>query len=105
MTKQGKYYSGSHQTNSTVNDTGSWTNMIVTYFFGSSPDNDATLSARTSNVSIVNYLAHEIGKDSATGRYIETAFRSDVHVVECGFVNEVDTDTMYQANAARGSYR
>ena len=72
--------------------------------FGSSPDNDATHSARTSNVSIVNYLTDEIGKDSATGRYIETAFRSDVHVVECGFVNEVDTDTMYKANAAGGSY-
>ncbi len=104
VTKQGTYYSGFYQTNSTVNDTGSWTNMIVTYFFGSSPDNDATHSARTSNISIVNYLAHGIGKNSATGGYIETAFRSDVHVVECGFVNEVDNDTIYQANAAGGSY-
>jgi hypothetical protein len=78
--------------------------MIVNHFFGSSSDNDATNSARTSNIFIVNYLAHRIGKDSATGGYTETAFRSDVHVVECGFVNEVDVDTIYQASVAGGSY-
>jgi len=102
VTKQGTCYGGFAQTKSAVNRTGFWKNMIVTHFFGSSPDNDVTHSARTSNISIVNYLAHGIGRDPA-GKYIETAFRSDVHVVECGFVRKADA-TIYQANAAGGSY-
>jgi len=102
-TKQGTDYAGFYESNANINNTGSWTNILVSYFFGSSPDNDATFLARTSNISIVNYLAHGIGI-SATGAYVETAFRSDIHVVECGFVNTLENGTIYQANGAGGSY-
>jgi len=102
-TNQGMDYVGFYQQDPDVNATGSWTNTLVTYFFGLAPDNDVTFPAKTANISIVNYLAHGVGK-SSTGRFIETAFRSDVHVVECGFVNMLENGTTYQANAAGGSY-
>jgi hypothetical protein len=96
---------GLYESNTTVNDTGSWTNILVTSFFGLAPDNDFTFPAKTANISIVNYLAHGIGKAPIqTGTFLETAFRSDVHVVECGFVNTLENGTEYQANAAGGSY-
>jgi hypothetical protein len=103
-TKQGAYYAGFYESDSSINNTGSWINMITTYFFGLSPDNDVTFPAKTSNISIVNYLAHGVGKDPTTGGYMETAIRSDVHVAECGFINTLENGTMYQANAAGGSY-
>jgi len=85
-----------------INDT-KWLTILVTYVFGSSPDNNARYQ-KTSNISIVNYLASRIELSAATGAVIETPFRSDVHVAECSFVNTMDNGTVYQANAAGGSY-
>ena len=101
--KQGAYYVGLWESQQDHNDTGSWTNVIATYVFGTAPANDPTWTTKFANVSIVNYLAHGIGRDPQ-GMFIETAFKSDVHVVECSFVNAVDNGTKYQAKGPGGSY-
>jgi len=101
--RQGVYLAGFWQSRTDRNDTGFWANIIATYVFGTSQVNDPTWTTKTSNISIVNYLAHGIGRDPQ-GMFMETAFKSDVHVVECSFVNAVDNGTTYQAKGPGGSY-
>lgn len=91
-------YVGFYEQDPSINETGSWMNTLVTACLLIV----MSLPAKTANISVVNYLAHGIGKGAGT-RFIETAFRSDVHAVECGFVNSLPNGTTCQ-NAAGGSY-
>jgi len=109
-TKQGVVFAGlwdwEHNGSKPLNVHGTrWWTVLVTSVFGSFPDNDDayTYLEKTSDISIVNCLAPKI-EISDTGAFTETRFRSDVHVAECGFVNTLENGTVYQANAAGGSY-
>jgi hypothetical protein len=49
------------------------------------------------NISVVNYLAHHIGQyDQGLGlsTLMQTKCRTDVHSVECHFVNGVNGEIM-----------
>jgi len=100
--RQGVHAAGRWETRARVNDTGSST-LILTHLFGTTPVDDLTWTTKFANISIVNYLVHDIGRDPH-GMFIETAFISDVHVVECSFVKSADDETMYQARGPGGSY-
>lgn len=99
--KQGVDYAGYYAPFN--NGTGAWTDIIATHVFGTAVDNDTGFEAKNSNISIVNYLAHGIGKDPRS-MFLETRFRSDVHVAECTFTNAIDGGRFFQAKAAGGSY-
>ncbi len=99
--KQGVEYAGFY--NPYTNSSGAWVDIIATYIFGTAVDNDTGFKAKNSNISIANYLGHGIARDP-TSTFLETRFRSDVHVVECMFTNAVDGGSFFQAKAAGGSY-
>jgi hypothetical protein len=99
--KQGVEYAGFFSPYN--NGSGAWVDIIATYIFGTAADNDTGFEAKNSNISIVNYLGHGIARDPSS-TFLETRFRSDVHVVECMFTNAVDGGTFFQAKAAGGSY-
>ena len=103
--KQGVAYSGFY-IDAAINGTGEWRDQVVTYVFGSAPADVVGFSEQNTNISIVNYLAHHIARDDPDdGTYLETSFRSDVHTVDCQFVNSVNgTITHDQASADGGSY-
>jgi hypothetical protein len=78
----------------------------MTYVFGSAPLNEPG-PVQSMNISIANYLAHNIGKyDEGLGlsTFMQTNFSSDVHTVECQFVNGVDGGIVDQASANSGAY-
>ncbi|KAF9532493.1 hypothetical protein CPB83DRAFT_846882 [Crepidotus variabilis] len=75
-----------------VNGSGNWRDLLVTYIFvswpGSDPLNGNNVPS-TANISFVNFLAHHVGRDASSGWFEETAFKSDVHVVDCAYTNTV----------------
>ncbi|TDL19911.1 hypothetical protein BD410DRAFT_805374 [Rickenella mellea] len=85
-TRQGTMYSGYRYIESGVNNTGAWRDKLVSYAFGSSP-NDNVDVASTINISFANFLAHQVGRDLYSDGFEQTAFKSDVHVVECTLDN------------------
>jgi hypothetical protein len=105
--KQGVAYSGfSSDEEDPRNGTGAWRDRVMTYIFGSAPINTHG-SVQNMNISIVNYLAHHIGRyDQGLGlsTFMQTKFRSDVHTAECQFVNTVDGGIRDQSSANSGSY-
>ena len=80
-TRQGTGYSGFYY-DPDNNGTGAFRDNINTYFFGSVPE------AGNFNISLANVLLHNVGRTSS-GKFQETSFKSDVHVVECMFNNTV----------------
>lgn len=82
--KQGFDYAGFYE-NTSVNGTGSWKDLLVTYAFGTAPPKGAN-NLSTVNISLANFLIHNVARGSGT-RFLETSFKSDVHVVDCMFEN------------------
>jgi hypothetical protein len=104
--KQGVAYSGFYSYEDSQNSTGAWRDKVTTYVFGSAPLNEHG-PVQSMNISIANYLAHNIGKyDQGLGlsTFMQTNFSSDVHTVECQFVNGVDGGIVDQASANSGAY-
>jgi hypothetical protein len=89
-----------------ANGTGVWRDRVRMYLFGSAPQiTPVGFSEQNTNIPIVNYLAHHIARDNrGTSTYLETSFRSDVHTVECQFVNAVDGGIRDQSRADGGAY-
>lgn len=99
--KQGTDYTGFY-TGAAANGTGKWADLIVTYAFGSAPDISINYSAPTVNISLVNFLAHNVARDPNT-TFLQTSLRSDIHVVDCMFGNAAP-GIRYQAYAGGGHY-
>ena len=103
-TRQGTDYSGFyHDPNN--NGTGTYRDNLNTYIFGSVPDAGGFRDFTSINISLANVLLHNVGKTSS-GKFQETSFKSDVHVVECmfnntvpGFVDQSYGPTGHYANA------
>lgn len=100
-TKQGAAYVGFYY-GVTANGTGAWRDQVVTYVFGTAPANNPGNVAPSVNISLVNYLAHNIARDPYS-TYLQTTFKSDVHVVDCKFDNSVSSRED-QAYAEGGNY-
>jgi hypothetical protein len=96
---QGTSYSGFYD-NAAVNGSGVWKDMLVTYVFGSVAK-DATLPSIV-NISFANFAAHNVARDPNT-TFLQTAFRSDVHVVDCTFDNAMP-GAEDQANVGGNDY-
>ena len=101
-TRQGTRYAGFYS-DALINGTGDWRDLVVTYAFGSAPDTTTGLHIPTINVSFANYLAHGVARDPNT-TYLQTAFKSDVHVTECTFDNTLPNGIEDQANPINGNY-
>jgi hypothetical protein len=85
-TRQGNDYSG-YTNDNPGNSTGAWQDVLIIYVFGSVPPvNNLTFAPSAINISIANLLLHEVGR-AEDANYLETAFRSDVNIVECQFEN------------------
>ena len=100
-TNQGTYYIGFYF-GAAENGTGKWRDQVVTYVFGTAPNQNLGYTASSVNISLVNYLAHNIARDPYS-TYLQTAFKSDVYVVDCKFENSVPSRED-QANAGGGNY-
>lgn len=83
--KQAADYAGFYD-NANANGTGSWTDLLVTHQFGTVPDLTGDKNATNVQVCFANYLAHGIARGNDT-YFLQTAFKSDVHVVDCTFEN------------------
>jgi len=105
-TRQGTDYSGFYanlDNNGTeTNDTGAYRDNIITYIFGSVPNDGGLPNTTSINISLANVLLHNVGIPPS-GRFQETYFKSDVHVVECTFNNTVP-GFVDQAYATTGHY-
>lgn len=104
-TKQGVDYVGFY-VDAAINGSGHWVDLLVTYAFGSAPNMDPGLMhvnyATPVNFSLVNYLAHNIARDPYS-TFLQTAFESDVHVVDCTF-NHFGPGSPDEAKAFGGQY-
>lgn len=89
----------SHDTN-TKNDTGAYRDLLFNYAFGTAPDAGGD-SVSTTNISFANVLVHNIGRGNGT-IFMDTQFRSDIHVAECSFNNS--SPNVDQARADNGQY-
>jgi len=96
--KQGA--AGIHSSGPTTNLTGVWRDSLWTYVFGSAPY-AGNESLQTVNISFANFLIHDVGRGNGT-MYMETAFKSDVYVVECTFNNT--SLNLDQPRADEGQY-
>lgn len=83
-----------------MNATGAIRDSLITYVFGSAPYFGNT-SLLTTNVSFVNILLHEIGL-GVDGSFMNTSFKSDIHVAECTLNNSHPNPD--QARADEGHY-
>jgi hypothetical protein len=101
-TRQGTSYSGFF-IGAAANGTGAWRDMVVTYAFGSAPDSNVDINPSPINISFANYLAHDIARDP-NSTYFQTAFKSDVHVVDCTFYNSIPDGIQDQAYPFNGQY-
>ena len=100
-TRQGTDYVGFYD-NALTNGSGVWIDMVVTYAFGSEPNDGTPVNASSVNISLANVLLHHVGR-TADGNFEDTLFRSDVHLVECTFDNSAP-GTMDQSYAQCGRY-
>ena len=100
-TRQGADYVGFYD-NALTNGSGVWIDMVVTYAFGSEPNDGGAANASSVNISLANVLLHHVGRTS-DGNVEDTLFRSDVHVVECTFDNSAP-GAMDQSYAQCGRY-
>ncbi|KDR82354.1 hypothetical protein GALMADRAFT_237618 [Galerina marginata CBS 339.88] len=103
-TRQGVDYSGFYEPS--ANGTGVWRDMVILYFFASW-DGDQALSKdfqpQTVNVSLVNWLAHRVGRvDADYDSFVDTSLKSDVHVADCSFVNSLQSVIEDQAMIPAG---
>jgi len=104
--RQGVFHAGFYD-GEKENGTGAWSDLVVTYVFGSSPVGQVGLPERNTNLSIVNYLAHHIARDGfGNSFYLESKFRSDIHTAECQFVRAVGVNISDDRNysAADGGF-
>jgi hypothetical protein len=101
-TNQGTDYSGAFK-GAVENGTGAWINLMLTYAFGSTPDSELGFRSSAVNLSFANFLAHEVARDPDTA-FMTTAFKSDVHVVDCIFTNAAPDPNGYQAAPHAGHY-
>jgi hypothetical protein len=100
-TKQGYGPIFSPQAQNT-NYTGACRDCLITYVFGSAPYS-GNESLPTTNISFANILLHNIGFGNGNGTYfMNTSFKSDVHVAECTFNNSFFSND--QAKADEGLY-
>lgn len=102
-TKQGTYYVGFF-VDAAINGSGKWGDLIVTYAFGSVPSGGLMHFNYTTPIkfSLANYLAHDIARDPYS-TFLQTAFKSDVHVVDCTF-NHIGPGSADESNLHSGQY-
>jgi hypothetical protein len=79
--EQASFHSGIGTDNYT-NHSIVWEDMLVTWVYLGQLDSDIS----TLNVSLVNFLVDRVGAYPGGG-YVETGFRSDVHIASCVFEN------------------
>ena len=101
-TKQGRDNSGFYIGAGNLNASGAWRDMIATYAFGSSPYNGAIDYNASVQFALVNYLAHNVARDQYS-TFLQTAFKSDVHVVDCTF-HHFGPGSWDQSRAQGGQY-
>jgi hypothetical protein len=99
--KQGFSYIAASLDPASTNNTGAYRDLLLYYTFGTASDSGNDTSP-TTDISFANLLVHNIGVGSNGSIFMDTKFRSDVHVAECTFNNS--SPSLDQAAANGGHY-